>query len=339
MAFNGDLKRLPTPRKGGFAWARFGPEAKNSWASLGQRLGQNWAKGIQHSEIASNSRSLQAKRAKNVANTLFLFAKTALQRQLRMVCVFRSPKRAKQAESSVSASPLKSRPFHFGRAFGTATAVLLLALSPVMAQGWQNAATSSGWSSQDRFKAETPRTNNRAPSQSFNVFLSSLKGGELDKLMSLISRVESPRLGYDSVQYRARVKPPRRPTEMTLGGIFTWIKKTPGQQHAIGRYQVIPKTLAYVSRELGFKASTKYNRNTQDKIATFLIMEAGYDAFRKGRISRSKFMDNLAAVWAGFPLRNGKSKYAGIAGNKATISRAQFERVMAEIFPVRRAQG
>ena len=58
---------------------------------------------------------------------------------------------------------------------------------------------------------------------------------------------------------------------MTLGGVFTWVMATPGQQHAIGRHQFIPSTLTYVSRESGFRASTRYDRCTQDLIATFLI--------------------------------------------------------------------
>jgi hypothetical protein len=62
------------------------------------------------------------------------------------------------------------------------------------------------------------------------------------------------------------------------------------------------------------------------------MAEAGYQRFRAGRLSRSRFMDNLAFIWAGLPLRNGKSAYHGHAGNRATISRVFFEARMREIF-------
>lgn len=215
--------------------------------------------------------------------------------------------------------------------------MVMVAVSPVHAEGWKRASATAGWSSADRFTSELTRRNPVVGSGSFEAFLGTLHGGELTQLMDLISRAESPHLGYDSVQKRARVKPPRKPSQMTLGGIFTWIGNTPGQQHAIGRYQVIPSTLAYVSKELGFRHSTPYDRRTQDLIATFLIREAGYEAFRSGRLSRQGFMDNLARIWAGLPLADGRSAYHGKAGNRATISREQFVRAMASIFPVRRA--
>jgi hypothetical protein len=168
-------------------------------------------------------------------------------------------------------------------------------------------------------------------------FVSELKGPQMDQLLALISHAESPRLGYDSVHHAAKVKPPKRPTELTLGQIFTWIKATPGQPHAIGRYQVIPATLARASKALNLKHTTRYNATTQDLIARFLIAEAGHPAFTSGRLSRSKFMDKLAAVWAGLPLASGKSVYHGYAGNKATITRAQFHTAMASIFPTVKA--
>ena len=93
------------------------------------------------------------------------------------------------------------------------------------------------------------------------------------------------------------------------------------------------------SRELGLQATTRYDRLTQDLIATFLIREAGYEDFRAGRLSRGGFMDNLAKVWAGLPNASGRSHYHGYAGNRATGSRAEFEQVMAVIFPVRRASN
>ncbi len=44
-------------------------------------------------------------------------------------------------------------------------------------------------------------------------------------------------------------------------------------------------------------------------------------------------MNNLAEIWAGLPTTNGKSHYDGYAGNRATMSWAQFDAAMAQIFP------
>lgn len=71
-------------------------------------------------------------------------------------------------------------------------------------------------------------------------------------------------------------------------------------------------------------------------MAKTLATDADYLAFRRGELSRSQFQDNLAKVWAGLPMASGKSAYDGYAGNKATITRAQFDRDMNRIFPAER---
>ena len=64
-----------------------------------------------------------------------------------------------------------------------------------------------------------------------------------EKLKSLIARAEAPHLGYDSVVKSAWRKPAKAPSQMSIGEIYTWIRATPNQNHAIGRYQFIPSTL------------------------------------------------------------------------------------------------
>lgn len=152
-------------------------------------------------------------------------------------------------------------------------------------------------------------------------------------LHGLISLAESHHDGYDAVQYAATILPAKPPTQMTLDEIFTWIKQTPGQNHAIGRYQFIPKTLKRLVRQARLPHTTRFNPATQDLLANLLIEEAGYPAFRSGALSRVMFMENLARIWAGLPMSNGLSYYHGYAGNRASISWAEYERHMARIFP------
>lgn len=120
---------------------------------------------------------------------------------------------------------------------------------------------------------------------------------------------------------------------MTLGEIRRWIAATPGQQHAIGRYQIIPAILDSLVRRTGLPPETLFDAAVQDRLGNLLIHDAGYAEFAAGRLTPERFMDNLARIWAGFPLASGRSAYHGIAGNRATVTRAFYADQMRQIFP------
>ena len=156
-------------------------------------------------------------------------------------------------------------------------------------------------------------------------------------LFDLIAAAEAGPDGYDAVQHGARHRPALPPTRMTLGQILDWIEATPGQPHAIGRYQIIPATLRGLMQRLQLDPGLLFDPALQDRLATRLIRDAGYDAFAAGRIGRHAFMNNLARVWAGLPTSSGQSHYHGHAGNRATMTWARFEAGMQAIFPGSRA--
>ncbi|WP_245866454.1 hypothetical protein [Oceaniglobus roseus] len=160
-----------------------------------------------------------------------------------------------------------------------------------------------------------------------------LRGSRVERLREVIGWAESRRHGYDAVQYGARIKPDRPPTRMTLGEIFAWIEDTPGQPHAIGKFQFIPATLARLVRRLDLSADTLFTPAVQDRLADELLAEAGFHAASAGDLARHDFMQNLAKIWAGLPLSSGKSYYDGYAGNAASMTWAQFDREMAKLFP------
>ena len=145
------------------------------------------------------------------------------------------------------------------------------------------------------------------------------------RIRGLIAEAEAGPDGYDAVQWGARIRPPARPTSLTLGQIDGWIRATPGQPHAIGRYQFIPKTLRWLVARLDLPPETRFTPAVQDELANLLLADAGLDAALKGEIDRATFMRNLARIWAGFPLPNGRSYYDGYAGDKATMSWRAFE--------------
>ncbi|SFG11457.1 hypothetical protein SAMN04488020_101202 [Palleronia marisminoris] len=148
----------------------------------------------------------------------------------------------------------------------------------------------------------------------------------------LIADAEAGPAGYDAVQHGARRKPSGRPTDLTLGEIFAWIDATPGQPHAIGRYQFIPSTLARLVTILDAGPNDRFTPDLQDRMADILLEDAGFSAYRAGEITRTAFMNNLAKIWAGFPNSSGRSHYHGYAGNSATMSWASFESEMDQIF-------
>lgn len=158
-------------------------------------------------------------------------------------------------------------------------------------------------------------------------------GADVMHIRHLIGQAESRRDGYDAVQHGARTKPAKRPTEMTLGEIYQWVEDTPGQPHAIGRYQFIPKTLARVAQKIGARLEQRFSPELQDRLADVLLAEAGLHRFRTGTLNRAAFMNNLARIWAGLPTSSGKSYYDGYAGNKASMTWARFDTEMARIEP------
>lgn len=158
-------------------------------------------------------------------------------------------------------------------------------------------------------------------------------GSATAHLLTLISRAESGAGGYDAVIHDARIRPPRPPTQLTLGDIYAWIAATPGQNHAIGRYQFIPDTLRRVAGIRGYGPEVLFSAEVQDSLAAVLLDEAGLQAFEEGNLGRLDFMHNLARIWAGLPLPNGRSYYQGYAGNRATMTWADFSVGMEAIWP------
>lgn len=188
----------------------------------------------------------------------------------------------------------------------------------------QRSSLFAGRSSEGLFAPWTPRARK-------SVVLGS--GGPISRLRDLIARAEAGPLGYDAVQHGARIKPEKPPTSMTISEIYAWIKDTPGQPHAIGRYQFIPATLRRLVDHLAMPPSTVFSPSVQDQLANQLLKEAGLNRMLAGTLPRAQFQDNLAKIWAGLPTADGTSHYDGYAGNKATITRSEFDTAMARIFP------
>jgi hypothetical protein len=156
-------------------------------------------------------------------------------------------------------------------------------------------------------------------------------GSASARLRDLIARAEAGQAGYDAVQHGARTRPPKPPTAMTLQEIYDWIDATPGQPHAIGRYQFIPPTLRHSARRLGLSATARFGPETQDRLADLLLGDAGLARVQSAEMSAEAFMHNLTRIWAGLPTASGRSYYHGVAGNKARIGYDAYARQVRAI--------
>ncbi|WP_052249108.1 hypothetical protein [Leisingera sp. ANG-Vp] len=203
----------------------------------------------------------------------------------------------------------------------------LASAPPTSENGWDFSSRESEWVALDAFERSRPGKQPPAPA-SFQL----PSGSSVEQLFALIAFAEAPRGRYDAIHHGAKVKPGKKPSQMTLAEIYTWIDRTPGQLHAIGNFQIIPSTLLNLQKRLGLPDATRFSRETQNRMAALLISDAGYQRVAAGRITRAAFMDNLARIWAGLPLASGKSAYHGYAGNRATITRAFFGQQMERIF-------
>lgn len=213
----------------------------------------------------------------------------------------------------------------------TSDRVPLIAASASALPGDARAASLFSGNGQLGFFAPLPDS---GPPPSVRSSTGPLSGsGPAAQLRSLIAEAESGADSYDAVIHGARIKPPGRPTDLTVQQVYDWIDATSGQPHAIGRYQFIPVTLRRLVDKVGVSPTARFDAKLQDRLANELLAEAGMLAFQRGELTRRSFMYRLAKIWAGLPLPSGDSYYEGYAGNKATMTWARFDSAMAQIFP------
>ncbi len=151
---------------------------------------------------------------------------------------------------------------------------------------------------------------------------------DFDALKGVIGQAESDAAGgYDAVV--SNKKTPKPPTEMTIGEVLQWQReeladpKNSGRIDvtAIGKYQIINKTLKGLVDAAGISMSDKFDAETQDKLYMELLKGAGLNKYMDGTISKDEFAHNISKVWAGLPKDEGGESYYGKDGfNKAHVS-------------------
>ncbi|QSZ56311.1 hypothetical protein [Rhizobium sp. ZX09] len=148
-------------------------------------------------------------------------------------------------------------------------------------------------------------------------------------ILNLIGHTEGTdeRRGYnETLGYGAYTGGDKDLTKMTLGEI----KKLQSQMlahpnnkwnsSALGRYQIVGKTLRTLQQQMKLSDSVLFDEKTQDAMAMQLLKGRGYDDWMAGKISDATFMNNLAKEWASLPTTAGKGYYDGQKARVGTDS-------------------
>ena len=145
--------------------------------------------------------------------------------------------------------------------------------------------------------------------------------GKFSPILDVIGKAEAPG-GYNQIFGRNREAPLN---SMTISDVFAFQRRmlqSGSESTAVGRYQFLRDTLKETVAALGIDPeTTKFTPEVQDRLALALVGKP-LQAYADGRIDAETLADRLADKWAGLPLANGRSKYAGVGSNKATIDRA-----------------
>jgi len=116
--------------------------------------------------------------------------------------------------------------------------------------------------------------------------------------------------------------------EMTVAEVMRL--QSAGQVFAVGKYQIIPDTMVGFVRNMGIKGSDKFDAATQEKFTDYVVRFKRPEVGRYIRgesNNRAEAAQELAREFASVGLsyaeagkKRGQSRYAGSAGNRASIS-------------------
>jgi hypothetical protein len=107
-----------------------------------------------------------------------------------------------------------------------------------------------------------------------------------------------------------------------------------GEFGAAGWVQAIPSTLAMAPHDLGLRGDEKYDVALQNRIFQYIITkkQPAIAAYINGGGDKQAALSALAGEWASFTdPATGQSRYAGISGNRASISVAEADRALEEM--------
>lgn len=153
-------------------------------------------------------------------------------------------------------------------------------------------------------------------------------GGVEGKLLDFIGKIE----GRGDYNILVGGKSLPELTEMTVAEVLNYQSSMLAKGHestAVGKYQIIQKTLQDMLAQGAVGPDDKFSPSTQDKLAMALMKRRGLDKYQSGKLPADVFADNLAKEWASLPTQSGKSYYDKTGSNKSLVGRDEFMSVFA----------
>lgn len=128
---------------------------------------------------------------------------------------------------------------------------------------------------------------------------------------------------YNGLVYGNKTPTHANLTGMTIADVQAYQKDMRKRGHAstaVGAYQMVANTLDAQVKKLGFDpATTKFSKSVQDQLAMGLIDDRAKRATVNGVVDQDKLASELSKEWAGLATKTGKSHYAGVGANAATV--------------------
>jgi muramidase (phage lysozyme) len=159
------------------------------------------------------------------------------------------------------------------------------------------------------------------------------KDRQADALLDFIAQAESDG-NYDAVIGNARSSINLAALQLhRIYGLQSFLLHTTGRSTAVGRYQILRKTLKELVTRYSIAEKTKFTPEFQDHLALLLLKRRGFDKWQRNVITDVTFAHELSKEWASFPdpLNKGKSHYEHKAGNHAAYSLDQVYEVLAAL--------
>ena len=150
-----------------------------------------------------------------------------------------------------------------------------------------------------------------------------------DSLADLIGRAEAGKAGYNAYNRGSagEFDAPIKIEDMTIGQIQALQRLPKSDKNrilAVGKYQIIPSTLAGAVTFMGLDPNQKFDRATQDKIyREYLVKHKRREVYNyiTGKTdNRNKAINGMSSEWAALKNAAGKGSHDNVGGNRATVS-------------------
>jgi hypothetical protein len=173
-----------------------------------------------------------------------------------------------------------------------------------------------------RDKGDVMKENQKSQKKSESVTPGKLSFDSTDRelaqpLIDLVGKAEAK--SYNTVS-GGQEFPITSMTVADAAAFGDWRRKSKrAESSAVGMPQFLKETIDSLIADGTVKPDDIMNEETQDKMLIALAKRRGYDDFKAGKISKEKFVNELAKEWAGLPNMTGKSHHHGVGSNRATV--------------------